>query len=275
VRVEVDTIHSSSRGSDGRRLGYRFSDWLTDEVTAVSHAAAEAYLSPAITRSIKVLPNGIDLNDWRPDPIARTVLRNEIGLKDEFLWFAAGRLEPVKDYPTLLEAMAQLPSSTSLIIAGAGPLQVELLNLSKRLGLVSRVRFLGFVPDVRRWLQAADAFVLSSRWEGLPMALLEAAACALPAVATDVPGTREVIVDGKTGLLATAGSMIALHGAMTRMMQISTLERIAMGERARQNVIEHFSLESVLDRWEALYSQLLKRNPMPKRNGTSSPHLKL
>lgn len=274
VRVLIDTLHSSSTGTVGRRLGFRFSDWLTDEVTAVSRAAAEAYLSAATARSIRVLPNGIDTNEWRPDPIARNALRNELDLKDEFLWFAAGRLEPVKDYPTLLEAMAQLPSSTRLVIAGAGPLQVDLLYLSKRLGLASRVRFLGFEPDVRRWMQAADGFVLSSRWEGLPMALLEAAACALPAVATDVPGTREAIVDGKTGSLAVAGSAIALKGAMTRMMQTPAEERFIMGERARQHVIEHFSLEAVLDRWEALYAQLLRRNSTPMRRGHSSPPLK-
>lgn len=274
MRVVVDTLHSSSIGTLGRRLGYRFSDWLTDQVTAVSHAVAKAYLSAAMARDITVLPNGIAIDDWRPDAIARTALRNEIGLKNEFLWFAAGRLDPVKDYPSMLWAMVKVPEPARLVIAGSGPLESELRRLSKELGLETRVRFLGFEPDVRRWMQAADGFVLSSRWEGLPMSLLEAAACALPAVATDVPGTREVIVDEKTGSLAVAGSAIALQDAMTRMMRIPAEERFEMGERARLHVIEHFSLESVLDRWEALYTQLLKRNPTPMRHGRSSPSLK-
>jgi glycosyltransferase involved in cell wall biosynthesis len=116
-------------------------------------------------------------------------------------------------------------------------------------------------------MQAADGFVLSSCWEGLPMSLLEAAACALPTVASDVPGTREVIVDGKTGWLTLAGDPTALGEAMTRMMGTSPKKRNAMGQRARQRVIELYSLEGVLERWEALYGELLKRNPRPIRWG--------
>ena len=184
-------------------------------------------------------------------------MRAELGLTDEFLWLAAGRLEAVKDYPTLLEAMARAPENARLVIAGDGPLRDGLVELAARLGLDGRVRFLGFEADVTRWMQAADAFVLSSRWEGLPMGLLEAGACALPVVATDVQGTGEVVVDGVTGTLVAAGDAVALAEAMTRVMQAPEVERLAMGTRARQRVIEKFSMESVLDRWEALYEGLL------------------
>ena len=96
------------------------------------------------------------------------------------------------------------------------------------------MRFLGFEPNVQRWMQAADGFVLSSRYEGLPMVLLEAGACGLPAVATDVPGTREVIVNGETGWLAPAGDADALAQAMAKLMRTPPEERRAMGERARR-----------------------------------------
>ena len=267
VRVVVDTLHSCSTGSLGRRLGYRWSGWLVDRVTAVSHAAAAAHLSArmAIAGKLVVLPNGVDVEAWRPNAPVRTAVRRELGLDEEFLWLAAGRLDPVKDYPTLLAAMASVPEPARLLIAGAGPLQDELLRLSAQLGLEQRVRFLGFEPDLRRWMRAADGFVLSSRCEGLPMGLLEAAACALPAVATDGPGTPEVLVHGQTGWLAPAGDCTALAESMTRMMQTAPEVRRAMGERARQLVIERFSLETILDRWEALYSDLLRRNPRPAR----------
>ncbi len=269
VRVLVDTLHTSSTGTLGRRLGYRLSGWCPDKVTAVSHAVAETNLSARMATEGKlvVLPNGVDVEAWRTDASIRTAMRRELGLEDEFLWFAAGRLDPVKDYPALLRAMVDVPEPARLVIAGGGPFENEMRRLSKEFGLEHRVRFLGFEPDVRRWMQAADGFVLSSRWEGLPMALLEAAACALPAVATDVPGTREAIVQGVTGYLAVAGSAIALQGAMTRMMQTPAEERKAMGERARQFVLERFGLEAVLDRWEDLYADLLKRNPRPARRG--------
>lgn len=91
------------------------------------------------------------------------------------------------------------------------------------------------------------------------MGLLEAAACALPTVATDVPGSREVIAEGQTGWLASPGDAGALGAAMTRMMRTPPEERRSMGERARQRATERFSLESVLDRWEALYRELINR----------------
>jgi glycosyltransferase involved in cell wall biosynthesis len=204
----------------------------------------------------------------------RGIVRRELGLKldpkDEFLWLAAGRLDPVKDYPTLLMAMFNMPEPACLMIAGAGPLENELRQLSAQLGLESRVRFVGFEPNVWRLMQAADAFVLSSRWEGLPMALLEAAACGLPAVATDVPGTREAMVDGETGLLATAGDAQALQDAMTRLMRMDPDAQDAMGHRARSLVVERFSLDKVLDRWENLYVDLLRQNPRASRRAKSA-----
>jgi glycosyltransferase involved in cell wall biosynthesis len=272
VRVMVDTLHSSSTGRVGRKLGYRSSAWLPDKVTAVSHAVAQTHLAAAmlIEDKLIVLPNGVDAEEWRPDPLVRSTVRRELQLNDKFLWFAAGRLDPVKDYPTLLRAMAEVREPARLVIAGAGPLDNELHRLSNDLGLQTRVRFLGFQPDVRRWMLAADGFVLSSRLEGLPMSLLEAAASAVPAVATDVPGTREAILDGQTGWLASAGSAHALRDAMSLMMQTPPQERKAMGERARQFVIERFSLNAILDRWEALYADLLRLHPEPRRWGHSA-----
>ena len=265
VRVVVDTLHSSSTGTGVRRMGYRLSDWLSNEVTAVSHAVAAAHLAAEMAAKITVIPNGVDMDAWRPDAAARAAVRGELAIENEFLWFAAGRLEPVKDYPTLLAAMAQLPSTARLVIAGTGPLEEQLRGLASQLCLQSRVRFLGFEQDVRRWMQAADGFVLSSRWEGLPMALLEAAACALPAVATDVPGTREVIVHGGTGWLAAQGDPRGLAEAMTRLMHTSLDGRRTIGEQARQRAFDSFSLELALTRWEALYSDLLQRNRRPSR----------
>ena len=267
VRVVLDTLHSTSTGSLGRRLGYRGSDWLSDRVTAVSKAAADAYRLAAMVdaRKLIVVPNSVDVETWKPDASVRTAVRRQLGFEDEFLWIAVGRLEPVKNYPTLLRAFAHLPESALLIIAGSGPLRGELLLFSTRLGLEKRVRFLGFQADVLRWLQAADAFVLCSLWEGLPVSLLEAAACALPSVATNIPGTRDVLVEGQTGYLAPVGDAEILAAKMRALMQTPLQERTAMGLRARQLVVERFSLEAILDRWEAEYHNLLARNPQPNR----------
>jgi glycosyltransferase involved in cell wall biosynthesis len=273
VRVVVDTVHSCSTGTVGRRLGYRWSRWLPDRVTVVSHGVADAYQAAGMVNpgSLTVLPNGVDRELLHPDEAMRAKVRNALALDREFLWFAAGRLEPVKDYPALLAAFALLPQKARLVIAGAGPLQDELIQLAERLCIELRVAFLGFEPNVRRWLQAADGFVLSSRTEGLPMVLLEAAACGLPAVATDIPGTREVVEDDVTGFLAQAGDASALTEKMSALMLASREERRTMGEQAMQRVSERFSLDAVLDQWEALYGELLEHNPMPRRWGRSVP----
>jgi glycosyltransferase involved in cell wall biosynthesis len=269
VRVVVDTLHSSSTGTLGRRIGYRLSNWLTDKVTAVSVAVAQAHLKAHMVTAaeLAVLPNGVDLTDWKPDIEVRNGFRRVLDLKGKFLWLAAGRLDPVKGYRTLLQAMVDTPEAARLVIAGSGPMEDELKRLCDELGLADRVQFLGFEPNVRRWMLAANGFVLTSRWEGLPMVVLEAAACEVPTVATDVAGTREVVVEGETGLLAEEGNAKALAAAMTRMMELPGEERRAMGQRARQFVLERFSLDVALDRWEALYAELLERNLEPRRKG--------
>lgn len=264
----VDTLHSSSTGRLARRVGYRLSNFLPDRVTAVSHAAAQTHLAAGMVsrRKLEVLPNAVAPERWRPDARLRHATRRELGVTDEFLWIAAGRLEPVKDYPTLLRAMTMLPDVSKLIIAGAGQQQAELTALTAALGLAHRVRFLGFAHDLERWMQAADAFVLSSRWEGLPTALIEASAAGLPAITTDVPGMREVLGPAADAArLPAPADPAALARAMAALMQSPAQIRQAIGAHARQYVLEQFSLSAVLNRWESLYLSLLDHSP-------ASPH---
>jgi glycosyltransferase involved in cell wall biosynthesis len=267
ARVVIDSVHTSATGTLGRRLGYRWSNWLPDCVSVVSAGAAKAYGSAGMVspRRLILLSNGIDTHHWQPDSSARLQQRRHLGLGDEFLWLAVGRLEPVKDYPSLLRAMMALPKAARLIVAGAGPEEGRLRRMASELGLEARIRFLGFERDVLPWMHAADGFVLSSRWEGLPMSLLEAGACGLPAVATDVPGSREIIVDGQNGFLAPAGDSLSLCDTMIRMIRLSREERDAMGTRGRERVLTRFSLDAVLDRWEMLYRELLDSHPRPTR----------
>lgn len=262
VPVVIDTLHSSSTGTVGRHLGYALSQRLSDRVTAVSRATASAHLAAkmVLPKNLSVVPNGVDTEAWRPDQQVRAQMRRELGIQDEFLWLAVGRLAPVKDYPTLLRAFAKTQERARLVILGEGPLLNALAWLVTELGLDGKVTLAGFDNDVRRWMQAADGFALSSRYEGLPMVLLEAGACGLPVVATDVAGTREVIVNGETGWLACADGPDALAAVMKRVMRMPEIERLAMGARARQSIVSRFSLSAVLDQWERLYKELLERN---------------
>jgi glycosyltransferase involved in cell wall biosynthesis len=260
VRVVVDTVHTFACGTYGRRVGYRCSNWLADAVTAVSHGAADAYAKARmITQDrLVVIPNGVDLQHWRAATERRAALRAKLRIGDEFLWLAAGRMEPVKNFPALLDAFAHLSPSARLVIAGAGPMERELRAQCTRLGLDSRVTFPGFDTNLLRWMQVADAFVLPSLWEGLPMVLLEAGACGLPAVATDVPGSRDVVVHGRTGLLTMPGDAAALTEAMDALMRFDPAALAAMGDNARLQVQAHFDVEAVIARWDGFYRQLLR-----------------
>lgn len=265
VPALVDTLHSSATGGLVKRAGYRLSNFLPDRVTAVSGAVAEAQLAAKTVsrQKLEVVPNGVEAERWRRDENLRAEARRALGIRDEFLWLAAGRLEPVKDYPTLLCAMSGLPESAKLIIAGSGVLQAQLTGISAMLGLARRVRFLGFAHDLERWMQAADGFVLSSRWEGLPTVLMEASAAGLPVVATDVPGVREALGRGAdASRLAPRGDPAALARAMAGLMRTPLEERKAIGERARGYVVEQFSLDGVLSRWESVYENLLFSQPI-------------
>jgi glycosyltransferase involved in cell wall biosynthesis len=267
VRAVIDTLHTSSTGTRLRRAAYRMTGWLSDRVTAVGQGVAEAYISAGVVNSKRmlVLPNGIDTDEWKPDMGVRARVRRDFGLTEGFLWCAVGRLEPVKDYPALLRAMGALPDSARLVIAGEGREEGRLRSLAAELGLAQRVRFLGFQADVRPWIQTADAVVLSSLWEGLPMSLLEAGACGLPCVATAVPGSREMVLDGVTGFLAEAGGVGSLRGPMLRLMQMGRDERQLMGMNARRRIEEQFGLGAVLERWGHLYGELLSQNARPRR----------
>jgi glycosyltransferase involved in cell wall biosynthesis len=266
VRVVVDTIHTSAATPPARRMAYRFTTRLSDCVTAVSSGVAAACRADGIAKPdrLVVIPNGIDTARWTPDSVVRAQVREELGVGDEFLWCTVGRLEPVKDHALLLHALAALPARARLVIAGSGRLDPELHSLARDLRLERRVRFLGFQPDPRRWLQAADGFALTSRWEGLPMSLLEAGACGLPCVATDVSGVREILDNGVTGCVA-AGNIASFRTEMMRLMAAEPMERFAMGIRARRRIVERFGIDAVLDGWERLYGDMLEERPVPSR----------
>lgn len=267
VRVVVETIHTSAIGPESRQRGYRWSNWLTDQTTAVSRDVAKAYTAAEIVHEDKltIVPNGVDATFWGSDSTVRSRIRREEALEGKFVWFAAGRLEAVKDYASLLYAVSALDNEALLAIAGDGALRDGLERLAEQLGIHTRVRFLGFVENPLRWMRAADGYVLTSRWEGLPMSILEAGACGLPVVATDVEGTRELIAPGHTGLLAESGNVLAIAASMKRVMEMNQSERAAMGDYARKQVLEHYALDPVLNQWEKLFEELLLRNPAPRR----------
>jgi len=270
VRVVIDTIHSPAIGGPVRQIAYRLSARLPDVVTAVSHAAAGPWLEAGLAGDgkLKIVPNGVDTDHWKRDEVARASKRRELGLTNEFLWLAVGRLDPVKNHATLLRAFGKTAQNSRLVIAGEGPLHSELRSLASELGLRDRVNSPGFQSDVLQWMRAADGFVLCSSWEGLPMTLLEASACELPAVITDIPGSREALPQSLHGAAVPVRDADALAAAMSAMMRMPYPDRREIGRQMRMSVCTRFGLKAVLTQWDDFYRALLEKNPQPSRFGT-------
>jgi glycosyltransferase involved in cell wall biosynthesis len=262
VPVVVSTIHSlaeSGRDSDDvsrRDQIYRFTDPLCDMTTCVCGAAARRHIDAhAVSPSkVQVVPNGVDIARFRTDGGARKRMRRELGLGNEFVWLAAGRLMWKKDYGTMLEAMARLRTGT-LLIAGAGVLEEHLRNQALELG--APVRLLGERNDVAALMNAADAVLLSSVVEGLPMVLLEAAAAGLPAVATDTGGVSDIIRDGETGYVVPPREPVRFAEAMERLAGMPSAKRTAMGRAARDRAVAEFDVRRTAATYERLYRELL------------------
>jgi glycosyltransferase involved in cell wall biosynthesis len=262
LRVLIDTIHSPATGGSLRKFGYSISAALPDIVTAVSRAAAGPWMSSGMVENARlaIIPNGIEIDSWKRDDDIRNAMRDRLRLRDEFLWLSVGRLDPVKDHSTLLRALALLSPNTRLVILGDGQLKNQLHALVQDLGLTDRVHLPGFQAEVLPWMCAADGFVLSSRWEGLPLTLLEAGACGLPAVVTDIPGAREVLGDFLCNQASPPGDERGLAAAIQAVMSLTEKDRHDLGLRIHYSVCERFGLNAVLNQLENLYNLQLERN---------------
>jgi glycosyltransferase involved in cell wall biosynthesis len=168
----------------------------------------------------------------------------------------------VKDLGLLLRACVTLRDqgvAFRCVSVGDGPRRAELESLRTDLRLEPLVEFVGAAEEreVLRWWQRAALAVLTSESEGMPVCLMEAAACGVPAVATAVGGVPELIEEGVTGLLTPAGDMDAFAGAVRTLLQ-DPLRRAAMGSAARRRVAESFSLTGQVDQLLALWGEVLR-----------------
>lgn len=250
------TEQSSQGTTRWRDLAYRLTDRLCDLTVQNSEAGRRRYVAVRASREerITVIPNGLDLGRFQPSDEVRATMRARLGAGDAcFVWLAVGRLEEEKDYPLMFAAFAQVAKvrDTRLVIAGKGSQRAVLEQLSQQLGIADKVDFLGVSDNVAGLMNAADALVLSSAWEGLPNVLIEAAAMELPCVATDVGGSAEVVQDGVTGIVVGERTAAALGGALARLMAMPAPALREMGRLSRLRAQRSYEIEDVVGRWEA------------------------
>jgi len=209
-----------------------------------------------------LIPNGIPTDEYAPDPNKRAQWRQAHGIETHATIVThVGRFAPPKNHALLIEAFARVRTSAPLylLLVGGGELENTVREQVAALGLESRVRFLGIRADVADILRASDAFVLSSRWEGNPMSVMEAMAAGLPVVSTAVGGVPELVRDGETGLLVPSEDTGALAQAIQALVD-NPARRQAMGVAARQHAVASFDIRHTVRGYEQLYEALLNKN---------------
>lgn len=169
------------------------------------------------------------------------------------------RLDPIKGLDTLIDSLALLPG-VHLVVAGEGPERERLQHQAERLGVADRVRFLGWVDDARRLFGGFDLFVLPSRSESFPLAVIEAMLAGLAVVATDVGSVAEAVVPGVTGLLVPPGDPHALGAAVESLLSDSH-RRTEMGMAGRERALELYGDDSMARSYERLHDTVVGRLP--------------
>ena len=251
------------------RLLYRLGARWVNGFIAVSQDTKTAileYLGHVPDDKITVIFNSVDVKRYQME-LDRDAIRRQLGLADsDHVMAVVATFKKQKGHCYPIEAASlvvqQIPDLHVLFI-GDGELKEELLAQTKSLGLERHIHFLGIRKDVPELLAASDYFILPSLWEGLSMALVEAMASQLPVIATEVSGTKQVIISGETGILVPPGEAQQLANAMLQIVSNPEKAR-AMGIAAKQRVEKYFSAQKQAKDHIALFeSELKKTNWQP------------
>jgi glycosyltransferase involved in cell wall biosynthesis len=261
----VPVIVESAHGREAWRRGWKDHYYIdrmigrfVDAYIAVSAANAR-YLSEVKgypSRKVSVIHPGSDLSRFDPSREVPAGLKESLGFSaSDPVIVMVGRLEPQKGHRILLEAMPavcrQFPN-VRLVCAGEGVLRGQLERQTESLGLCGAVRFIGYPKDIRDWLAMATLTVLPSFYEGLPVTPIESLACLRPVIATNVDGTPDVIIDGKTGLTVPAGDPVRLAEAICTLLGDPAL-REKLARQGNQWVTENFTVEQMTGKIQRFY----------------------
>ena len=223
-------------------------------VSVANFAVHEGGLSP---EKVTVIPNGVDSESLAA---AKPVDLTSLGIPaDSQTLLFVGRLHPQKQPIVLLKAFEGLSRAyrnLHLLMVGDGPLARPLIQWTHAQNLADRVRFLGRCEDVPQLMKACTCLVLPSAWEGLPNVVLEAMACGLPVIATNVDGTSDVIETERTGLLVGSGSVQELASAVALLLSDST-QATNMAAAAQEHVSKTFTWDRCASQHVELYREAL------------------
>lgn len=206
--------------------------------------------------------NAIPLHQFQHPPVDRIAMKSSLGIPTDSLVIGSiGRLVEQKGYTFLLDAVPhilQYRPDAYILIVGDGPLLDEVKAKTAVLSIEQKVIFAGARTDIEDLLRCMDIFVSASLWEGLPTAILEAMACGVPVVATDIPGTNELIQDDKNGRLAPPGDGAGLAQVILKTLaEPANLQRLS---QQAQKTLEQFDIKNIAQEYERIYRSLLKQS---------------
>jgi len=236
---------------------------VTDSVVTVSDTLKQQLVTLRVAprEKIEVIELGLDLDPFLSVSSRSGMLRREIGAAEETLVGIVGRLVPIKDHRTFLEAAALISRrrpDVRFVIVGDGELRATLETHARELDLAKRVHFVGWKAELAPVYADLDVVVLSSRNEGTPVSLIEAAAAGRPVVATRVGGVPDVIEDGVSGRLVPPGDPASLARAIEELLDAPQQARLFAAE-GRERVRRRFTRDRLVADVERLYVRLLSR----------------
>jgi sugar transferase (PEP-CTERM/EpsH1 system associated) len=247
-----------------RKLLRRLSYACADKVFCVSEELREYYCQEIGFRSssFDVLPNGVNVEHFLPNPQARMEKRAALGAgAGTIVVGTVSRLDPVKDHFTLLQATGMALKNgvdLRLVIVGDGSQRGAIeKELAGKPDLLRRILLVGEVRDVADWLNSFDVFVLPSLSEGMSNTLLEAMAVGVAPIATAVGGNPEVVEHGHSGFLVPPRDAEQICAHLVQLATNGEL-RCRLGRNARERVVARFSLERMLKQYDDMYSHLMK-----------------
>jgi glycosyltransferase involved in cell wall biosynthesis len=220
---------------------------------------------------VTVVPNSVELSRFRPvAPAERRQLREELGLQpSDRVLISVGKMNRGKGNDLLIRAMPRVLARAprcQLWLLGVGPDQDALQRLAGRCGVDRAVRFLGLRTDVERYLWAADLFVFASRFEGMPLAVLEAMACGLPCAVSDIPPHREISGDGEVAFLVREGAE-AWADAILRLLEDTALSR-ELGQAALERTTARYNARAIARSLDAIFQAEARPSRWQRPGGT-------
>jgi glycosyltransferase involved in cell wall biosynthesis len=257
--IRTSEAYSKSEAGYDRRLRgvERWVANLSDRIILNSHAGLSYYAKSGFPiEKMSVIPNGIDMGRFTPDPVSRLQVREELGAGTGLVIGIVGRLAPVKDHGTFLAAAAIFASrhpDSVFVVAGSGPQDyvAGLKEKARKLGIGDKVRWLGSRKDVERLYPAFDLYASTSLVEGFSNAIAEAMACGVPVVATDAGDSAHIV--GPIGVIVMPGQAEGMAAAWEEMLPRLGPE---LSGRARQRIEREFAIARLVRDTEAIMRNL-------------------